>query len=124
MIASHNHVGAFGAVEVALRLLFRKFAHRLVRVLGEAVVADDVATGAADEQMHQQVLQALAAPFDLLEELLQIRRIDRQVGDIVLVEELDLVVDVLGALVARGGSEQADLLVALGQVVLEDLVFL
>ena len=69
-------------------------------------------------------LQALAAVFDLLEELLQVGRIDGQVGDVVLMEELDLIVNILGAFVARSGGEQADLLVSLGEVVLENLVFL
>ena len=39
-------------------------------------------------------------------------------------EEFDLVVDILRALVARGGGKEADLLAALGEVILQDLVAL
>ena len=60
--------------------------------------------------------------FDLFEVLLQVRRVDGEVRDVVLVKEFDLIVDIVRALVARRGGEQADLFAAFGQVVLEHLV--
>ncbi len=71
-----------------------------------AVPAQDVHAGAADEQVREQVRQTPLAVFHRLEEFAQVGRVDGQVGQVVLMEELELVVEVPHRLVARGRGEE------------------
>ena len=91
----------------------------LLGLLVIPVPAQDVVAGATDEQVGQQGWQPSLAALHQPEVLAQVGRIDRDVGQVVLVEKAELVVDVPDRLVARRGGEEHAAPVAAGQKALQ-----
>src|ERR1017187_8182339 len=97
-----DNIGAFPAVEVIAEL---RRVNLLVRLGVKAIPAQDVIARAADEDVRQQVRQLPLSVLNQLEVLLQVRRVNRQIRLVILMEQLDLRINIPRALVARRGRE-------------------
>ena len=101
--AADDHVRALPAVQVIAEL---RRVNLLVRLGIKAIPAQDMIARAANEYVCQQVRQVSLAVFNQLEVLLQVRRVNRQIRLVVLMEQLDLGVNIPRALVARRGRQE------------------
>ncbi|CAI8418833.1 MAG: Uncharacterised protein [Gammaproteobacteria bacterium] len=102
VIACDFYVGPLAAAQIIFRFGIGELPHGLIAVLSKTIKTQDMATGTANKDVYQEILQAAFPAIDLLKVILKIGRINRQVGDIVLVKEFDLAVHILGGFIARG----------------------
>ena len=109
MTASHYDVSPPVAVSVRIEL-FR--INAFVRLGIVAVPLENVPPRSANEDVGQQFLETVVAPFDPTEEVLQAGWVDRDVGLVVLMEQPQLCVDVPGTLVAGCGGNPSRILIA------------
>ncbi|OQB38291.1 MAG: hypothetical protein BWY09_01384 [Candidatus Hydrogenedentes bacterium ADurb.Bin179] len=121
---AHHHVGPLPAVQVVGRLTVVHLAQVSAGILRNAVPAQDMPSCPPHQHGFQQGLQRFRSLLHQFKIVLQIGRVHGQHGDIVRVEQLDLIVHVPGALVSGCGGQQAQLTPPFEQEVLEGGILL
>ena len=105
VLPADEHISLSPAVEVFLK---ETGINGLMRLCVETVPTQDMVARAPDEDVGQQIRQFSLPPLDQFEKLFQVWRVNGNIRSVVLMEKLDLVVNVPGALVpGRGGQESS-----------------
>ena len=107
---SHHDIGPLFACKIGSGLRVGKLLKRLACILCKSIPAEDMPSGPPDKKVYQQVLKPFLSLFDQFEIGLEVGRVYGQLGDVVLMEQLDLVIDIGDAPVAWGGGEQTHFL--------------
>ena len=121
MLPRHEHVRSLVTIHVLTE------AGGINGLVSDGIVpvpAEDVVSGAPNQNVRQKIGQPPAAAFNQLEVLLQIGRIDWKIGLVVLMEQFDLKVNVPRALVSRGCRQEAGFAPARGEKCLQNLISL